>query len=357
MKDTCAIAGSIVRWLMANTRRSRRQRDGETYSRDGVDTAFRDGADRCLSDVQRIKSEGNTRPRRSCRDLRCCTSIRAARRGRGPRRSGSNCIYSGFVDAKSRWSPGDRRHHDVKIRTARSEDECWKLPAQTAASSARHRCIRPAPPRDVGSGLAREGALRPPRPPGDEVDIAMTLRLVGPAGSSSLRSAWPRNACAAHVHPGTVSTTSRSADPRRCGSARRNGSRPRPRTPPRRLEAATRLARTRCDPAVDVNAQASDMLVVSIRDQAQSHDGIISSLVRRRHRSLRHSSPVSIAEPRRAVGSSTKQRHCSPGDDIGGLELRARPMLGCVGMAPARKEAVATSTPGPFGGTWTPTPA
>ena len=38
------------------------------------------------------------------------------------------------------------------------------------------------------------------------------------------------------------------------------------------------------------------------------------------------------------------------GPDIGGIELRLRPMLGCVGVAPARKEAVATSTPGPFGG-------
>jgi amidase len=32
------------------------------------------------------------------------------------------------------------------------------------------------------------------------------------------------------------------------------------------------------------------------------------------------------------------------------LELPLRPMLGCVGVAPARKEAIATSTPGPFGG-------
>lgn len=37
-------------------------------------------------------------------------------------------------------------------------------------------------------------------------------------------------------------------------------------------------------------------------------------------------------------------------NDIGGLELRLRPMLGCVGTAPARKEAIATSTPGAFGG-------
>jgi acetamidase/formamidase len=34
----------------------------------------------------------------------------------------------------------------------------------------------------------------------------------------------------------------------------------------------------------------------------------------------------------------------------GGLEVPLRPMLGCVGVAPARKEAIATSTPGAFGG-------
>jgi acetamidase/formamidase len=34
----------------------------------------------------------------------------------------------------------------------------------------------------------------------------------------------------------------------------------------------------------------------------------------------------------------------------GGIEVPLRPMLGCVGVAPARKEAIATSTPGAFGG-------
>ena len=34
----------------------------------------------------------------------------------------------------------------------------------------------------------------------------------------------------------------------------------------------------------------------------------------------------------------------------GGLELPLRPMLGCVGVAPARKEAISTATPGPYGG-------
>jgi acetamidase/formamidase len=38
------------------------------------------------------------------------------------------------------------------------------------------------------------------------------------------------------------------------------------------------------------------------------------------------------------------------GPDLKGIELALRPMLGCVGVAPARKEAIATSTPGAFGG-------
>lgn len=38
------------------------------------------------------------------------------------------------------------------------------------------------------------------------------------------------------------------------------------------------------------------------------------------------------------------------GTDLGNLELKLRPMLGCVGVAPARKEAIMTSSPGAFGG-------
>jgi acetamidase/formamidase len=34
----------------------------------------------------------------------------------------------------------------------------------------------------------------------------------------------------------------------------------------------------------------------------------------------------------------------------GGLELPLRPMLGCIGVAPARKEAISTAAPGAFGG-------
>src|SRR5438270_1539370 len=34
----------------------------------------------------------------------------------------------------------------------------------------------------------------------------------------------------------------------------------------------------------------------------------------------------------------------------GGIELPLKPMLGCIGVAPARKEAISTSTPGAWGG-------
>jgi amidase len=57
-------------------------------------------------------------------------------------------------------------------------------------------------------------------------------------------------------------------------------------------------------------------------------------------------------EPRRANWILDKAKGVArlDGNDIGGLELRLRPMLGCVGTAPPRKEAISTATPGPFGG-------
>jgi amidase len=57
-------------------------------------------------------------------------------------------------------------------------------------------------------------------------------------------------------------------------------------------------------------------------------------------------------DPRRVTWLLDKAKNVArlDGPEIGGIELRLRPMLGCVGVAPARKEAVATSTPGPFGG-------
>ena len=50
----------IVRWLMANTKAiEQRQRDGKTYLVMVDAKAFREGVGRLLSEVQRIKSEGN----------------------------------------------------------------------------------------------------------------------------------------------------------------------------------------------------------------------------------------------------------------------------------------------------------
>src|SRR6266513_724702 len=40
----------------------------------------------------------------------------------------------------------------------------------------------------------------------------------------------------------------------------------------------------------------------------------------------------------------------APDVQPGGIELPLRPMLGCIGVAPARKEAISTAAPGAFGG-------
>ena len=100
-------------------------------------------------------------------------------------------------------------------------------------------------------------------------------------------------------------------------------------------------------------AEPGDMLVVSIEKiELNRATGYSSSLL----------APYAVdpaaliarvdREPRRAnwLLDKVKGTVRLDGADLAGLELRARPMLGCVGVAPARKEAVATSTPGPFGG-------
>jgi amidase len=100
-------------------------------------------------------------------------------------------------------------------------------------------------------------------------------------------------------------------------------------------------------------AEPGDMLVVSIEKlELNRATGYSSSLL----------APYAVdpaalmarvdREPRRAnwILDKAKGTVRLDGTDIGGIELRARPMLGCVGVAPNRKEAVATSTPGSFGG-------
>ena len=100
-------------------------------------------------------------------------------------------------------------------------------------------------------------------------------------------------------------------------------------------------------------AEPGDMLVVSIEKlEINRASGYSSSLL----------APYAVdpaaliarvdREPRRVNWILDKAKNVArlDGNDIGGLELGLRAMLGCVGVAPPRKEAVATSTPGPFGG-------
>ena len=59
-------------------------------------------------------------------------------------------------------------------------------------------------------------------------------------------------------------------------------------------------------------------------------------------------------EPRRVTWTIDKARGVATLDQVevqpGGIVLPLRPMLGCIGVAPARKEAISTATPGTFGG-------
>ena len=57
-------------------------------------------------------------------------------------------------------------------------------------------------------------------------------------------------------------------------------------------------------------------------------------------------------EPRRVTWLLDKAKGVARLDakDVADITLPLRPMLGCLGVAPARREAIATSTPGNFGG-------
>lgn len=59
-------------------------------------------------------------------------------------------------------------------------------------------------------------------------------------------------------------------------------------------------------------------------------------------------------EAKRVTWTIDKAKGIATLDDAtiqpGGISLPLRPMLGCIGVAPARKEAIAASTPGNFGG-------
>ncbi len=100
-------------------------------------------------------------------------------------------------------------------------------------------------------------------------------------------------------------------------------------------------------------AEPGDMLVVSLEKvELNRATGYSSSLL-----APYAVDPAAIAarvdrEPRRVnwIIDRAKRTVRLDGPELGTLELAARPMLGCVGVAPPRKEAVWTATPGPFGG-------
>ena len=101
-------------------------------------------------------------------------------------------------------------------------------------------------------------------------------------------------------------------------------------------------------------AEPGDILVVSIEKiEVNRADAYAGSLL-----APYALDPAAIGqrvdrEPRRVTWKLDKARGVatlSEPDITPALELPLRPMLGCVGVAPARKEAIATSTPGPFGG-------
>jgi acetamidase/formamidase len=102
-------------------------------------------------------------------------------------------------------------------------------------------------------------------------------------------------------------------------------------------------------------AEPGDMLVVTIEkldtNRAMAYSGSLLSLYT--------VDPGAIAarvdrDPRRLTWTIDKARGVARLDQAdvqpGGIELPLRPMLGCIGVAPARKEAISSAAPGAFGG-------
>lgn len=104
-------------------------------------------------------------------------------------------------------------------------------------------------------------------------------------------------------------------------------------------------------------------------DGAEPGDTIVVTLVKlETNRSMAYSgsllapyvaTPQAIAartdrEPKRVTWTIDKAKGIATLDQAdvqpGGITLPLRPMLGCIGVAPARKEAISTATPGNFGG-------
>jgi amidase len=102
-------------------------------------------------------------------------------------------------------------------------------------------------------------------------------------------------------------------------------------------------------------AEPGDMLVVTIEkldtNRTMAYSGSLLSPYT--------VDPAAIAarvdrDPRRLTWTIDKARGVATLDQAdvqpGGIQLPLRPMLGCIGVAPARKEAISTAAPGAFGG-------
>src|SRR5947209_9207293 len=102
-------------------------------------------------------------------------------------------------------------------------------------------------------------------------------------------------------------------------------------------------------------AEPGDMIVVSIEKlETNRASAYASSLL-----APYTVDPQAIAarvdrDPKRTTWTIDKSKGVARLDQVefqpGGIELPLKPMLGCIGVAPARKEAIGTSVPGAFGG-------
>src|SRR6476646_3094135 len=102
-------------------------------------------------------------------------------------------------------------------------------------------------------------------------------------------------------------------------------------------------------------AEPGDMIVVSIEKLETNRASAYSSSLLAPYTV----DPAAIAarvarDARRTTWTIDKARGVARLDQVelqpGGIELPLKPMLGCIGVAPARKEAIATGVPGAFGG-------
>jgi amidase len=102
-------------------------------------------------------------------------------------------------------------------------------------------------------------------------------------------------------------------------------------------------------------AEPGDMIVVTIEKLETNRASAYSSSLLAPYTV----DPQAIAarvdrDPRRTTWTIDKAKGVARLDQVelqpGGIELPLKPMLGCIGVAPARKEAIGTGVPGAFGG-------